>query len=273
MLAFMLLIISCSTKNTPLPQLEGNLRHNWIPIGEDSYGNQWYLYSGIDMDFGNYVVQYQLEMSSLARENYSVSFVPFYAQYTYLVDTLLSKNQLVNSMIVDSLCQKSHTFNVKAEQWEYMRPNTIMHDAAPIAEMLYKDAHRTTKVESPYDVSWGNGKWILYQTLNDRQRYVNSNVQETDSSYIMWRYTQYTITNEGLLLAYMYSNQNMRQLIYGCVFKYEALKKDNMYRTLECYYVDKFGTPIYEDSSYYGTLFPREENELDMILQKVNRHP
>ncbi len=270
MSAFMLLMISCSTKNTPLPQLEGNLKHGWIPISENSYGSQWYLYSGIDMDSGNYVVQYKTEISKLERDEYSVSFVPFFVERTFLVDTLLSKERLVNRMIFDSLWQESHTFNIKAEQWEYLRPNTITYVAAPIAEMLYKDAHRTTKMESPYEVSWGNGKWILYQTLDDELSYVNSNVQETDSSYIIWEYRQHTIADKALFDAYVCSNQNVHQLTYGAVCKYETFKKDNTYHFLECYFVDKFGTPIYEESSIYGILFSHEENELDMILRKVN---
>lgn len=262
------IVSSCDSgsNNTPLPVLQGRMMGDWIYIGENSFGSEWYIFSNVDVDSSNYIVNFKIELSSMSRESSRkyYDFVPYRENLTYLMDTTLNKHILDNRIILDSLSQNTYTSDLRGERWEHFQPNMLTYDAAPIAEMLYKESKRSTTLQTTISPNWGDGDWILYETLDDRCRYYKTDIKQTDSTYVVWRYTKYTKPSVSLLSAYIKSQTNVRFLSYGYVFKAEYKKSDkNQYRTVEGYYVDKFGTPILELEEEL------EYSEGDVSLQKI----
>lgn len=257
MLAFMLLLLSCSTKNTPLPVLEGNLRPDWIPIEKNNYNSQWYIYSAVDLDSNAYIVQYRIDLSDENKEYHSYSFDPAYEYLTYLLDTLLNKDLLVHNEITDSTRKENHNYSTKYNTWEHLQPNTITYDNAPIAEMLYKDAHNLVPKESYIQVNWGKGKWVKLKDKEDNIYYLDHYIKK-DSCVIVWAYIQNVKMSERLLYAYYVSDYNERRLSYGQLSKIQYNQVDKKMRTLESYYIDKYGHPFYQwniqDSAWHDAV-------------------
>lgn len=267
------ILCSCNKEpeNTPLPLLQGKMMGDWIYLGDDSYGDNWYIYSDVDKDSSNYITNFKIIYSRKSREERKkyYDFVPYEQFDTYLIDTTLNKNILDKSTVFDSLGQKSYTYNLGRKKWEHFQPNTITYVAAPIAEMLYKESKRNAPIPTSISANWGEGEWILDETLGDLCRYFKTDIEQTDSTYVIWQYIQYTKPGNILLLsAYMYSKMNVRLLSYGYVFRAEYKKSDTeYYRVVEGYFVDKFGSPIWEIEEEYSN----DDKSLQKILKKANK--
>lgn len=247
MLASMLLLLSCSTKNTPLPSFEGHFRPDWIPVAKNTYDSQWYIYSAIDLDSSAFVVQYKVDLSDEEKNIYTdYGFEPAYRYITYLVDTLLNKTLLVHSEIKDSTKKENHEYSTKSNTWEHFQPNTITYDNAPVAEMLYKDAHNLVPKESHLQVNWGKGKWLKHSEDEKYRHYYLDNYTKSDSCIIIWRYAQETKISKRLLYAYNASNYNVRRLSYGRLYKCQYNQVIKKARILEEYIIDKYGHPCYQ---------------------------
>lgn len=272
------LLYSCSQtpKNTPVPIHEGKMLERWILFGENTYLDKWYVYSNVDTETSSYIVYIKTVLSkeSRKRRKKDYKFIPYSEKLTYLINTSLTKVKLSRLQVLDSLAKNNYIYDTSQEQWGHFIANTTTYDVAPIAEMLYKESLRNTRIHTSIDPNWGSGDWILFDKVPGRDRYYKSDIQETDSTYLIWCYTQYLPSSEenGLLLsAYKSSEKNVKYLTYGSVFKYELSKTQEKNRMIESYFVDKFGDPIWKDESVSECTFDKEyDQRLHSILQKTD---
>lgn len=233
---------ACGPKNTPLPVREGTMLGDWIYVGDDTWNNKWYVYSVVELDSSFYIANIKIDLSEESKKNYYLSFVPETDIRTYLFDTALTKFMITSCEVQDSTRKKSFSYRT-SDEWEYLRPNTLIYTIAPIAEMLYKDAKMTGPIETGIEGTWGGGKWIKVNRGYYKDDYI-----ETDSSYIVWTYYQYERYGSVFFSPYGLSEGNVRRLAYGNVGLNEILKKRDYFRSVvgsECY-VDKYGVPIFE---------------------------
>lgn len=264
----MLALVACGERKAALPTMEEEMQAGWINFGKDYLGNVWELYSDVKLDSNTYVIGCQKTFSEKGKEELNTGYQNTKdMKETWVCDTSLNQMYTTNSIYYDSVGKVLYSDN-RHSSWDYITPETFGHSAATIAKMVYQD--KTLKpTQNKYDVDYGTGDWVMYDKKN-LIKYVNNNIVETDSSYIIWGYNLYRKYDWLVLEAFAISQELEKRLTYGRLFKLEYLKSTNKYRYLEWYCIDKFGDAFYK---YEGEdLFTLNEDENGEYLKEMLSH-
>lgn len=135
--------------------------------------------------------------------------------------------------------------------WDSVTPALEDVTAAEGAQLLYRDAHEWQPAQQVIAVDWGSGQWIKFKTKECYESYFNTDIVETDSSYLVWSFGLYTRCNAGMFNAYVMSEKQEQRLAYGTIYRSEVMKGSQQRRELKGFSVDRKGDVFFEYPADY----------------------
>jgi len=235
-------LVSCGTKSTPLPQ--GDVEDGWIQFTRDS-SVVFKMYSKVIMDSNVYIANVKTVYSD---DRYVFGKKLDHTKGAWIVDAELNKIQESGYIYYDSLGNVLYSDNhiINDDNWVYVTPGTIGEGAAQLAKILYDNEYNLQRCAEPIKVNWGKKEWYKFDDGEDWDRYLII-YDKTDSTYLAWYYAR--TKNFGKRFSFCKDYSDTYRVVYGVVKKIEINVDEKIDRILETYAADKYYDIVYDGTN------------------------